>query len=202
MADNVAITAGTGTSIAADDIGGVLHQRVKLIIGADGVNDGDVSATNPIPVKSPGIVHLTPTVTVTAGAYSADQCVGGKISIANAARNNSGSGIIQSALITVKTALTAPFDVFFFDTDPSNSTFTDNSALAINTADLPFLIGVAHCTDLVSGGTPKILQALNLAIPFKLSAAATTLYAVIAIRGGQTFASTSAIQASFGILQD
>lgn len=36
MADNVAITAGTGTTIAADDVGGVLHQRVKVALGADG----------------------------------------------------------------------------------------------------------------------------------------------------------------------
>lgn len=36
MADNVAITAGSGTTIAADDIGGILHQRVKLSMGADG----------------------------------------------------------------------------------------------------------------------------------------------------------------------
>jgi hypothetical protein len=37
MADNVAVTAGSGVSIAADDIGGVHHQRVKLGIGANGV---------------------------------------------------------------------------------------------------------------------------------------------------------------------
>ncbi len=36
MADNVAITAGSGTTVAADDVGGVLHQRVKLSLGADG----------------------------------------------------------------------------------------------------------------------------------------------------------------------
>lgn len=36
MADNVAITAGAGTTIAADDIAGVMHQRVKLSLGADG----------------------------------------------------------------------------------------------------------------------------------------------------------------------
>ena len=50
MADNVDITQGSGTTIAADDIAGVKHQRVKVVIGADGVNDGDVSASNPIPV--------------------------------------------------------------------------------------------------------------------------------------------------------
>lgn len=36
MADNVAITAGSGTSVAADDVSGVMHQRVKLSLGADG----------------------------------------------------------------------------------------------------------------------------------------------------------------------
>jgi hypothetical protein len=36
MADNVAITAGSGTTVATDDIGGVQYQRVKLGLGADG----------------------------------------------------------------------------------------------------------------------------------------------------------------------
>jgi hypothetical protein len=36
MADNIEVTAGTGTTVAADDIGGVLFQRVKLALGADG----------------------------------------------------------------------------------------------------------------------------------------------------------------------
>lgn len=49
MADNVAITAGTGTTVAADDIGGVLHQRVKVAWGVDGAAV-DASASNPFPV--------------------------------------------------------------------------------------------------------------------------------------------------------
>lgn len=36
MADNIDVTPGTGKTIAADDIGGVLFQRVKLALGADG----------------------------------------------------------------------------------------------------------------------------------------------------------------------
>ena len=50
MSDSVPITPGTGADIAVDDIGGRKFQRVKLIHGADGVNDGDVSAANPLPV--------------------------------------------------------------------------------------------------------------------------------------------------------
>ena len=36
MADNVAITAGSGTSIATDDIGGTHYQRIKRSVGVDG----------------------------------------------------------------------------------------------------------------------------------------------------------------------
>ena len=50
MADNVAVTEGSGVSIAADEILSVKYQRVKLIQGADGVNDGDVSSAAPLQV--------------------------------------------------------------------------------------------------------------------------------------------------------
>jgi hypothetical protein len=36
MADNVAITAGAGTTVATDDVGGFQFQRVKPALGADG----------------------------------------------------------------------------------------------------------------------------------------------------------------------
>lgn len=36
MADNVAISAGSGTNVATDDIAGTHYQRVKLALGADG----------------------------------------------------------------------------------------------------------------------------------------------------------------------
>lgn len=38
MADNVAITAGSGTNVATDDVGGVHFQKVKLDGGGDGVS--------------------------------------------------------------------------------------------------------------------------------------------------------------------
>ena len=66
MADNVAITAGSGTTVAADDVGGVLHQRVKVSIGADGtaadwpVGSGNQSAVPRVTLAtdSPGVTGL------------------------------------------------------------------------------------------------------------------------------------------------
>jgi hypothetical protein len=49
MADNVSITPGSGATVAADDIGGVLFQRVKIAAGADG-SATDVSSAAPLPV--------------------------------------------------------------------------------------------------------------------------------------------------------
>lgn len=50
MPDNV-VLPGTGESVATDNIGGNQFQRMKLTLGADGVNDGDVSSANPMPVS-------------------------------------------------------------------------------------------------------------------------------------------------------
>jgi hypothetical protein len=51
MADDV-ILPGTGDTIAADEITAKKFQRVKLTLGADGVNDGDVASGNPMPVSA------------------------------------------------------------------------------------------------------------------------------------------------------
>ncbi len=193
MADNIAITAGTGTNIATDNIGGVNYQRVKMVLGADGSADGDVSSALPMPTSPPTAVHFTVSPTVTAGAYAANTVVGGLISITGAARLSGGSGTVQTVIVDVKTALTQPFDVLFFDTNPTNSTFTDNSTLAVNVADFPYRCGVAHCTDLISLGTPQELQATSCGLVYDLNTG-TTLYAVIVMRGtGETLASTTAI---------
>jgi len=51
LADNVAITAGAGTTIATDDIGsGVQVQRVKPVWGADGTGT-DTQIAQPLPVQ-------------------------------------------------------------------------------------------------------------------------------------------------------
>jgi len=52
VADNVAITAGSGTTIATDDIGsGVQVQRVKPVWGADGTGT-DTQVSQPLPTQA------------------------------------------------------------------------------------------------------------------------------------------------------
>ncbi len=49
MADNLAVTPGTGATIAADDVGSALHQYVKVEFGANNTAT-PVDSTNPLPV--------------------------------------------------------------------------------------------------------------------------------------------------------
>lgn len=59
MADNVGYTPGTGAIVAADEIGGVLFQRVKLTSGEDGTAN-DVSSASPLPVSLSSISESAP----------------------------------------------------------------------------------------------------------------------------------------------
>lgn len=55
MADNVAVTAGSGTNIATDDVSSVHYPKMKIALGADGaidtlVDSGQQTMANSVPV--------------------------------------------------------------------------------------------------------------------------------------------------------
>ena len=72
MADNVTLNSGTGGSVVgADDISSVWYQRIKLVHGVDGTNDGDVARTNPLPTV-PFYSTRSDTYTTTANGTTVD----------------------------------------------------------------------------------------------------------------------------------
>lgn len=85
MADNIDVTPGLGKTIAADEISSVLFQRIKLTMGADGVNEGDIGSTNPLPVT--GTIGITGTIPVAGNVASGSSDAGNPIKIG--ARYNS-----------------------------------------------------------------------------------------------------------------
>ena len=160
-----------------------------------------MAATNPYPVYTPTPVNrsVTPAVTA-ASAYTTGMVVGGKLSIPNAVRVSGGSGAVQHVSISKRTASEAPLDVFFFHTDPAASALTDRAVLNLAQADFARRVGVVRLTDLVDCGTPRIVQANNLFLPFTL-ATGTTLFAVPVLRGTETYATTDAVELSVGIIR-
>jgi hypothetical protein len=101
MADNVGYTPGSGAVVAADDIGGVLHQRVKVGVGGDG-EAVDISQTNPMPV---GAQALSVMQRIAALLKPLQQVTGGgsnRLSI----DVNSGTVTTVSTVTTVTTVTT------------------------------------------------------------------------------------------------
>ena len=103
MADNVAITAGSGTAVAADDIGSVFYQRVKLTLGADGAADADwdlgqqlSAASAPVVIASdqsvvpvvPSATVITVTPTVDTKIYASGDLLFDSTEVASAVRAN------------------------------------------------------------------------------------------------------------------
>lgn len=98
MADNVNITQGTGTIIAADDIAGVLHQRVKLSQGADGAAV-DVSSAAPLNVTLANTGANATPIVVDLGANN-DVTVTGTVTVGSHAVTNAGTFAVQNTAAT------------------------------------------------------------------------------------------------------
>lgn len=132
MADNVAITAGSGTTVAADDIGGVKFQRIKLIHGADGTNDGDVASGNPLPVVQADAATETTLASLDGKVTAVDTdnvTVSGSAlptGAATSAKQDTGNtllGTIDTSTAATSTVLGAK--------DDAKSTATDTTAISI-----------------------------------------------------------------------
>jgi hypothetical protein len=72
MADNIGYTPGSGAVVAADDVGGVLYQRIKPAFGADNTAV-DVSDANPLPVTDVQLTGVVLLLTRLLNALNAPQ---------------------------------------------------------------------------------------------------------------------------------
>jgi len=124
MADNVGYTAGTGTTIAADDVGGVLYQRIKLVHGEDG-SATDASSAAPLPVSITGSIPVT-------------------IASAIEITNDAGNAIPVSGTVGVNNfpATQAVTGTFWQATQPVSGTFWQ-ATQPVSAVSLPLPTGAA-----------------------------------------------------------
>jgi hypothetical protein len=168
--------------------------------------DGTVSpasASVPQATFNPLTIRVTSAQTVTASsAYSSGNAVGGLITFSNAVRSAGQGGIIQGFVVRDKAGQNVPYDLFLFDANPTNTTVTDKSAVAINTADLAKVICVVSVSaaSLGAASTMAVLTA-SPGQAFKLTSG-TTIYGILVTRGTPTYASTSDVSVDLVILPD
>lgn len=153
-------------------------------------------------------VCLSQVQTVTASsAYASGNCVGGLLTFAGAIRTvpdgvtAKTGGIINSVLITDASNNQTQFDVWFFDSDPTATTVTDKTLLALNAADRVRSIGFVSVNAWTGANSGGGLGQGLLDLRFVL-ATGTTLYGILIARGTPTFASTGDVQVRVVISQD
>jgi hypothetical protein len=137
--------------------------------------------------------------TVSTGAYSAGEVVGGLLAFPSAFLSTN-SGILQAVRLTFKSAQTAEFDVTFFSAKPA-TTFVDNAAPSIVAADVLLAQPPIKLTNNFSGlGTATSYGADGIGRP--VNEVGATAYAVITTPGTPTFASASDLQLCAAWLED
>jgi len=191
MADNVAVTAGSGTSIAADDISSVWYQRVKMVIGADGTNDGDIAATNPMPVSAAYKV-VTVTCSLPIGALSDGDVMFDTQEIAAAVQLSGGVSILQSVTVLDKDDQGIAFDLVFLDA--ATSIGTEDSAVSITDADAEDILGVVSIVagDYVDFIASQVATKTGIGLELQ-SSASTSLYVAGITRGTPTYTASGVL---------
>lgn len=154
--------------------------------------DGAASSADP----AVGLVRATSmaeifsvTPTITAGAYSADRVIGGKITIADFLPVAGKTAMIENVWASCKASVAPFIDLMCFLDDPSGGTYTDTSAPSPTDADLAKFFGVFSLTNWVGFGTKRVCAAPLTGSRMRL--VGTSLFVVPVIRGGVTFASTT-----------
>lgn len=211
MADNVAITAGSGTSIATDDIGGVHYPRTKISIGADG-SATDLSSANPMPVSgSLTRVDTEMTRPSNTDAYIAGDVVSNNVTtttlidLANLVRANGASAyIVRVALSTDKKSITPRFRVHFFNaSDPTVS--ADNAAHKGLYADTAKYLGYVDLPAMFTGtdATNSTMSfAANSAVRLPIVAGGATRSVYALLETLDAFTPASAQKFMLGVIVD
>jgi len=210
MADNVAITAGAGTTVATDELTinatPAQVQRVKLVAGKDGEYTGDVGGRNVDGDSNRSAIFTdvrsklarlpaTPTVS-TSPAYSAKDAVGGLLTFSNAVRASGGACRIDSVQVVDKSQQRPDLELILFDR--SVTAPTDNLVFNPSDTELTYVVGVIYIggwSDLSTNSVTDIPVGRDVVLN------GTDLYGVLITRSTPTFASTSDIVVTVNVLQ-
>jgi hypothetical protein len=186
MADNVAITAGTGTAIAADDVSSVFYQKVKLDVGGDGATLPVSATANAIPVKALDDV-ITIDATPDTNALADGDVAFATQEVAGFSTAADITSILQSVVVADVDDQGIGIDLIFFN---ANTTLgTENSAPDIDDTEVLTVIGRVQvgAGSFYDIGASKIACVYGIGLPMKAGTGGSVWMAGIA-RGAPTYA--------------
>jgi len=142
---------------------------------------------------------ISQTPTVTAGAYSAGDCVGGELTFVNAARTAGEGGFVTDVVVVDDAGQDVALELWLFDqtiTSPG-----DNAAWAATEAELHNLVAIYATDDgqWRAAGTPSVCHLKEVA---RFQAVGTSLFGQLVTRGTPTFAATDDVTVKIKVAQD
>ena len=153
------------------------------------------------------VLSATPTISTTP-VYSTGDSVGGLLSFTNAVAYSGGSGVIENVLVKDLAKQNAELDLILFDTNPTNTSPSDNAALDVHDTDLATIITVINISVYAEFSDNSIGQSYPVGgLPFKLTTG-TTLYGLLVNRTSTSpptvpqYSTTSDISVRLVIRQD
>jgi hypothetical protein len=200
MADNVTLP-GTGSAVAADDISGVMWQRVKIGTGADGAAT-DVSAANPVPITSQSTTLLAATaLSLDTSAYADGDVLADSQSFASVARANDVGFVLQSVVLVDKDDQGMGLDLVFLNANQSLG--TENAAPSISDANAEYIMGMVQIStsDWYDLGGARVAWRTNINLPMVPVSGGTNVYVAAISRGTGTY-TASGITVRLGIQRD
>lgn len=142
---------------------------------------------------------ISQTPAVTAGAYAANDAVGGLLTFANATRNSGGGGVVKDVIILDDAGQDAALELWLF-----SETFTaiaDNAAFDISQADLRNLVAIVATADgaYFASGTES---AARVEASQRYDLLGTSLFGQLVTRGTPTYVATDDVTVILGVLID
>jgi hypothetical protein len=136
-------------------------------------------------------VHrVSATPVIDTNQYASGDVLGALMTFSVAALRDAGGVVLDQVLIRDKSKQQANVDLVLFDADPTNSTFTDNQAMAVHANDMAKVIGAISVTTHVPFNANSISLAKGTGLLVKapekvyglLVARATPTYAALALQ--------------------
>lgn len=152
-------------------------------------------------ISSSRTLNATPTIDT--AIYASGDLVGGKLTFAGAAKEGVGSGTVHNVVIQDLDKESANYDVIIFNSNPTETTFQDQSPLDIADSDLSKVVCIVSVTTHATFADNGVSYANGTNCVFEIADASTpTLYAALVVRATPTYTTAADLTLRLSILQD
>jgi hypothetical protein len=146
---------------------------------------------------------IVPTIVVTAGAYGANDVVGGVIELPKVFRQEGRTVVLQDVFVLDAADQDPVLEILLFDQEPEQ-TYTNDAAMPTLDEDIDKIVArvsVAAASYVTVGGLAAA-YADDLGHPIKAAKGLSSLWAVIVVTSTPTFAAVDDLRVRFGFFQD